>query len=302
MLTRRIASPHCLPSPDGRYIATLLSPHISIRAVESLQIVRKIKLPAGLSSSITTFVWSSTAERVLVSAADEIHTYSVRDDDFHATIRNPTSSTGKLTYVDFGATDREVIVCSAHGIKLSIFNLASSKIVEISNPKFYTATSAVRGFSFRPHTHHLALLTRASGKDTVSIHAPESREVQRSWNPDTVDAQGLSWSPDGKWLTVWESASQGHRVTFYTSDGHKYIDWTGSLPDASDDMHNRLGAGVKLVAFSTNSQYLAIGDYDRCISVIPLASRSNQLRLQHPSTIEPRNSLQVCPESLCENP
>lgn len=260
--------------------------------------MRTIKLPADLGRSITTFVWSPTARRILICAADEIHVYSALDGDFHAAIRNPSATIGKLTFVDFGATDGEVCVCSAHGIRLSLFNLASSKVVEISNPKFYTASSAARGFSFRPHTRHLALLTRTSGKDTVSIHGPDSRHVQRSWNPDTVDAQGLAWTPDGKWLVMWESASQGHRVAFLTPDGHKYRDWPGSPPPAFDDLHDRLGAGVKLVVSSPNSQSIAVGDYSRCISVVQLASLTNQLQLRHSTTVEPKDTLQVCPQSV----
>jgi hypothetical protein len=291
---RGIASPHSLPSPDGSFIATLLSGHISIRAVETLTVVQTIKLPADLAASIFSFVWSHTAERILLAAGDEIHVFSATGDDFHATIRNPSSPAAKSTYVDFGATHREACACSAHGIKLSLFNLASAKVVEISNPKFYTASSAARGFSFRPRTHHLALLTRTYGKDTVSIHAADSREVQRSWSPDVVDAQGLSWTPNGEWLVVWESASQGRRVLFFTPDGHKYRDWCGPLPQpASGDMHDRLRAGVKVVFFSPDSQYVVVGDHGRCVFVLPTANLTHEVRLCHPRTLEPKDTLQV---------
>ncbi|KAK6079964.1 WD40 domain-containing protein [Seiridium cupressi] len=295
-------SPRCLPSPDGKFVATLLPSYISIRAVDTLDIVRTIKLPADLTEAITAFVWSSAAKRILISGADEIHVYSATEANFHATIRNPSSSIAKSTFVDFGATDHEACVCSAHGIRLSLFNLASSKVVEISNPKFYTASSAARGFSFRPHTRHLALLTRTLGKDTVSIHAPDSREVQRSWSPDTVDAQGLSWAPDGKWLVMWESASQGHRVLFFTPDGHKYRDWSGPLHPASDDVHTRLAAGVKLVVFSPDSRYLAIGDYGRCISVLPMATMTDQLQLIYPLAVEPQDTVQIWQEQVDHAP
>ena len=83
--------------------------------------------------------------------------------------------------------------------------------------------------SFRPSTHHLAVLTQSAGKDMVSIHSPKMREVQRAWFPDTVDVQGLLWSPDGKWLALWESAAQGHKVLIYTPDGHLFKDWRGPI-------------------------------------------------------------------------
>ncbi|KAH8197506.1 hypothetical protein TruAng_008327 [Truncatella angustata] len=278
------SSPHCLPSPNGKFIATILPSEVSIRAVETLDVVRTIKLRADLAAAITTFAWSPTAESLLLSTNDEIHVYSAPDGDLHATMRNSSTSGANLSFVNFGATNREACVCSAHGITLSLFNLASLKTIEISNPKFYTASSATRG---------------TCGKDTVSIHAPESRQVQRSWSPDLVDAQGLSWTPDGRWLILWESAAQGHRVIFYTPDGHKYKDWRGSLRLASSDMHGRgLGAGVRLVAFSSESQYMAIGDYSRCISVLPLGSLTDELQLCHPHTIEPKDTLQIWQEQL----
>lgn len=259
-----------------------------------MAVERSIKLSAQVAASTTSFVWSPNAQRLLLSAGDEIHVLSVTDDAFQATIRNPTSSVAKSTFVDFGATDREICVCSAHGIKLSLFNLASAKAVEISNPKFYAASTAAHGISYRPLTHHLALLTRSAGKDFVSIHTAESREVQRSWSPDVVDAQGLSWTPDGKWLVIWESAAQGHRVLFFTPDGHKYRDWCGTALRPGET-HDRWGAGVKLVTFSSDSQYVAIGDYGQSVFVLPTANLSHELRLCHPVTLEPKDTLQVCP-------
>lgn len=262
--------------------------------MESLDVVRTISLPPDLPGSITTFVWSPSADKILLAATDEVHVYSATESRFHANIRNPASSVAKSAFVDFGATDLEACVFSAHGIKLSIFNLGSSKVVEISNPKFYTTASAARGFSFRPHTHHLALLTRVSGKDTISIHSPESREVQRSWSPDLIDAQGLAWTPDGKWLVVWESAAQGHRVVFFTADGHKYQDWSaGHLQHAQGDMDYRVGAGVRLVTFSPDSQYIAIGDYSRAVCVLHTSAMREHKQLLHPLSIEPRDTIQV---------
>ncbi|KAI1878196.1 uncharacterized protein JN550_000378 [Neoarthrinium moseri] len=292
------SSPHCLPSPDGRWIATLRPSSVVIREVESLNVFRSIKLSTAFAGNVTTFVWSPSSERILLASAHEIHVFSAADANFHATIRSPSSSTARSTFIDFGATDREACICSAHGIKLSIFNLTTSKVVEISNPKFHTTVSAARGFSFRRRTHHLALLTRTSGRDTISIHSPDSREVQRSWNPDVIDAQGLSWTPDGKWLAVWESASQGHKVLFFTPDGHKYRDWCGPLQHASGEVQDRLGAGVKLVAFSADSQYMAIGDFSRCISVLHTSITTQQLLLHHPTVLEPKDTVQIWQEQI----
>ncbi|KAH8673578.1 WD40 domain-containing protein [Xylariales sp. PMI_506] len=292
------SSTHCLPSPNGKLVASLLSSSIHVTAVESLETSQVVKLPTEFAAGVTAVVWSSSSERLLLAAADEIRVFSVTHADFQATIRNPSSSVGKSGFIDFGATDREVFVFSAHGIKLSVFNLATAKIVEITSPKFYTTVSGPRGFSLRPHTNHLALLTRIAGKDTISIHSPESREAQRSWSPDVIDVQGLTWTPDGRWLVVWESAAQGHRVVFFTSDGHKYRDWHGPTRHASEDVDYQLAAGIKAVVFSPDSRYAAIGDHGRCICVLHTTNTTEQWILSHPRTIEPKDTIQVWQEQI----
>jgi WD40 repeat protein len=117
-----------------------------------------------------------------------------------------------------------------------------------------------------------------------------------------VDVQGLSWTPDGRWLVMWESAAQGHRLLFFTPDGHKYRDWSGPFHLEAGESHNRLAAGVKLVAFSPDSQYLAVGDYGRCIFVLPMTAMTDRMQLRHPLTIEPKDTLQVCSPSLLQRP
>ncbi|RYP36808.1 hypothetical protein DL767_003198 [Monosporascus sp. MG133] len=169
----------------------------------------------------------------------------------------------------------------------------TSKTLEINNPKFYAASSALRGFSFRPHTHHFAVLTQASGKDAISIHKPITREVQRAWFPDTIDAHGLVWSPDGRWLVVWESAAQGHKVLFYTSDGHLFKDWRGPVSVAEN---GDLGPGIRLAAFSPEGRHVAISDGSSCICIVNALSMSEEMRLQHPHIIEPRDTLQIWQE------
>jgi hypothetical protein len=58
-----------------------------------------------------------------------------------------------------------------------------------------------------------------------------------------VDAQGLKWSPDGRWLAVWDSASSGYKVFIYTPDGHLYRTYTGT-----ENGFN--GLGVKIIEWS----------------------------------------------------
>lgn len=268
---------------------------LNVRETKSLHIVRQLTLPRDFAGPVVAFQWSPSSRLVLVASADEIHVFSALDEEegFRATIRNPAPPAAKLVYVGFGASDIDVCVCASLGLKFAVFDLASSKAVEVANPKFHATLSVRKGFCFRPTSHHLTIITRTSGKDMISIHHPKTKELQISWFPETVDAQGLSWSPDGKWLVTWESAAHGHKVLFYTPDGNLFKTWSGPQPLAPVDADIPLGPGVRLLDFSADAMNLAIGDSSRRICIINMTSVNESLRLLHPNSIVPTDTLQV---------
>lgn len=229
----------------------------------------------------------------MIASAHELRVYSITNAQFSAIITNPTSGTTKIAFVAFGATENEVCVFSEYGLKLSVFNLATSKSVDITAPKFYNPGVAAKGLSYRPRTLNLALLTRTGGKDIISIHARDTLEVTRSWYPDTIDAQGISWSPDGRWLAIWESASQGHKIVIYAADGYLYKTWNGPLPVAGDDMDLSLGAGIKLLDWDKSGTHVAIGDYSKRVILLTAPSYTESMNMLHTNVINPAEALQV---------
>ncbi len=136
-------------------------------------------------------------------------------------------------------------------------------------------------------------MTRSGGKDIVSIHARTTYDVIRSWNADTVDAQGLSWSPDGRWLAVTESASQGHKILFYTADGHLFKIWNGPTPTSDDDKDLALGAGVTMLEWASSGDHLAVGDYGSRVTLLSAPLFMGTLSLCHTTTIKPIIGLEV---------
>ncbi|KAJ4425070.1 hypothetical protein N0V82_000352 [Gnomoniopsis sp. IMI 355080] len=290
--------------PNGAYIATLLSSAslatVNVREVNSLHTIRELTLPRSFVGPVVSFQWSQSSKLVLVASTDEIHVFSVLEEEgsFNANIRNPAPPAAKLVYVGFGASDTDVCVCASLGLKFAVFNLASSKAVEVANPKFHTAASVRKGFCFRPKSQHLTVITRTSGKDMISIHHPKTKELQRSWSPDTIDAQGVVWSPDGRWLVTWESAAHGHKVLFYTPDGNLFKTWSGPQPLVPADADIPLGPGVRLLDFSADATNLVIGDSSRRICIINMTSVTESLRLLHPNTIVSTDTLQVWQEQF----
>lgn len=208
----------------------------------------------------------------------------------------PPPSAAKPTLIQFAPDDGAVCAFSGLGLKFSIFNLISRNVVEISNPKFYQPLSAPRCISFRPQTSHLAILTRTNGRDMISIHAPKTWEVQRSWYPDLIDAQGLCWASGGRWLVAWESPAQGHKVVFYTPDGHLFRTWAGpSMTVTSPELkHSELGAGIRRCQLSPDTTKLVLCDHTRFTSILDVSSGMEITRVHHPATpIAPKDTLQV---------
>jgi WD40 repeat protein len=299
MLTLLItASAQSLPSPNGAYIATIFPSKLSLRETRSLEIIRVITLPPELAASIVWFLWSSTSNRILVGSPDLIRVYATNSPQFSASIASPTSGTTKATFIAFGSSDDEICVFSEFGLKLTIFNLKTSKAVDINSPKLYNPGVAGKGFSYRQRTSNLALLSRSGGKDVISVHAAESLEILRSWNPETIDAQGVTWSTDGKWIAVWDAAGQGHRLIVYTADGHPYKVWNGPIPITDEEQDIALGAGIRLVEWSQSGTHVAIGDYSRRVTLLSAPSFNESMTLLHTSAIKPSQTLQIWCEQI----
>lgn len=108
------------------------------------------------------------------------------------------------------------------------------------------------GYGYRPCTSHYALLTRSATHDVISVHQHTTYKLASSFQLPTLDAQGLKWSPCGRWIAVWDSAASGYKVLVYTADGHLYRTYEKPCE----------GLGVKSVEWSPGGDFLTIGSYD----------------------------------------
>lgn len=269
-----------------------------MRLTRSLEILRSATLPESFTNSIKWLIWSSTSDKLLVATSDVIRVVSASNSKFSATITNPTSETAKVTHIVFGASDEEVWVFADFGLKATVFNLRSSTSIDIASPKFFHPGVAGKGISYRSTSSHCALLSRSGGKDVISIHKPVNYEIVNSWNPDTVDAQSLTWSPNGLWLAIVESSGQGHKVLFYTPDGHLYRTWKGPVSDSDTEKDYSMGAGVRLIEWNTSGHLLALGDHTSRITVLSTTIFSTAMCLDHTTTINPSKGLKVWQEQI----
>jgi hypothetical protein len=155
-------------------------------------------------------------------------------------------------------------------LKMTVWSLRTAKQIDIPHPKFTSKGMVLglafrnnrsllfQGFGYRPCTSHFALLTRPATHDVVSVHCHTTYRTVVKFTLPTMDAQGLKWSPCGRWIAVWDSASSGYKVLIYTADGHLFR--TREKPCE--------GLGIKTVEWSPASEFLVVGSYDGKISFL----------------------------------
>ncbi|PGG95800.1 hypothetical protein AJ79_09860 [Helicocarpus griseus UAMH5409] len=258
-----------IPSEYCRYVCSLDGNQLSvISALEDQSIIRAITLSDNLSGRVRALRWSKPpgplviepdaftpdSQRILLSSGSHVAVWDLHDESWSAQIE--AGDAFNFTLVDFAASHDEVIAFSEFNVQLTIFSLSTGEQKVIKSPKFATST----GFGFRPRTGHFALLLKLEANDTVTIHEPQTYEAIATVALNTVDAQGLKWSPDGAWLAVWDSASTTPKVAVYTADGQHYRTYSETTDDTS--------LGIKTIEWSPDSRVMAIGKHDGTVALI----------------------------------
>ncbi|QDS77629.1 hypothetical protein FKW77_002563 [Venturia effusa] len=271
-------SQHAVPSQDGLYIAALNGERLEVRATASLGLVRSITT----SSKGPIIRWSPTlpdsnsSSRLLLADEENVRVWDLYNEKWTATINNGSGGMGKIVNVEFGRTKEEVVCFSDFGSKVTVWSLKTGRSVEVKDPKFPNT----RAFGFRPVTGLCAIISRPGPQDVLTLHAPSSYAVLKMIMLQSVDAQGMRWSMDGRWLAVWDTPSIGYRIYIYTADGHLYRVYSG---DCGEDS---LGLGVKSIEWSPKSDHLAIGGHDRRVTLLSTRTFSPVMFLDHTATIQ----------------
>lgn len=254
-----------VPSPDGSLIAAVDQSQLVLRTSSDGQIVETFPLPRNDGGLYHHIKWSNPQEppatdkprRILLASDVTIRVFDVKSTSWSAVVNGPAGNVGKIAHTDFGVHEAEVVVFSDFGAKVTIWSLVTSRGVEIRDPK-----AGLRCHDYRPLSKHWAILTRELAHDNLLILAPRTHDVLENVELPTVDAQGVKWSPDGRWLVIWDTLSAGYRVLIYTADGHLFKTYAGG--QTVDDV----GLGVKCVKWSPQSGDLAIGDCDDRVTVL----------------------------------
>lgn len=270
-------------APDGQYVAQVIGSKISTHSATPLddgsRFIGSITLKEPLASQLKivrissrkgsqdsknqkkTPVCSTAPRRILCAGESQVSIYDLESGTWVADIDNAGG-----TCVEFGPSESEIVILNAWMTKASIADVDTGRIMVIKSPK--ACSPQAQGHGYRPRTRQFAILLKPEGTDLLTIHEPNSYEVINKVSLQTVDAQGLKWSPDGRWLAVWDTASNGTRVSIYTADGQFLRTYTGPK-----DLENVHDLGVRAIEWAPagkdqKTPYLIVGKNDGTADVV----------------------------------
>lgn len=272
-ISDRFAASSLIALPeDGLYASQLNGKDVSVHLNPASSEFKEVDI-VKVKESATRFLKFSratpftsvdtTSERRMLCASDtRILVWQLSSLQQHAEIES--LEPGALN-VDFGGDENEIIVFHAWNTKVTIFSLDTGRSQVIKTPK----SPHPNNFGYRPKTRQLAILLKPDANDLLTIHEFRSYELIGRAVLPTVDAQGLKWSPDGKWIAIWDAASTGTKVLIYIADGQPFRTYTGPL-----DSDSALDLGVRGIEWSPvasntgASEFLAVGKVDGTIDIL----------------------------------
>ncbi|KAK3104488.1 hypothetical protein FSP39_003317 [Pinctada imbricata] len=151
-----------------------------------------------------------------------------------------------LCGVQWSPDGRHVLTTADFNLRITVWSLVTKSVSYIRYPK-----QCQKGIDFSNGGKYMALAERRDCKDFISIFACSSWELVKHFETETDDLAGLQWSPDGRVVGVWESPLT-YKILLYSIDGRclaRYSAYENAL-------------GIKSLAWSATSQFLAIGSFD----------------------------------------
>ncbi|KAF2120173.1 WD40-repeat-containing domain protein [Lophiotrema nucula] len=293
-----------VPSPAASHIACLNGARLQIRCLFSLEIVRSIPLPSSQDLRTSKLAWSPPAtasyststpprktpvarsNRILIADDETTRVYDLRDDKWQAVISNGSGGMGKNVHVGFGSSEDEVVVFSDLASKATIWCLRTGRTIEIKDPKYSGREG--RGWGYRSVKGRgglLAMLCRSAGQDTLMLMAPRTYAVIKRAELPTVDAQGIKWSRDGRWIAVWDAPSAGYNLHILTADGHLYRTIRRETATEYSEWSIE-GLGIKTVEWVPGDEWLAVGGWDRRVRILSTRTFSPIVFLDHTAQVD----------------
>ncbi|XP_049609478.1 WD repeat-containing protein WRAP73 [Syngnathus scovelli] len=254
----------CKVSPDGKYLATCVQYRLVVRDVITLQI---LNLYTCLDQ-ISHMEWSSDSQFILCAMYKRglVQVWSLEQPDWHCKIDE--GSIG-LVASRWSPDGRHILNTTEFHLRITVWSLCTKAVSYIKNPK-----ACHKGIDFSRDGCYMALAERRDCKDYVCVFVCDDWHLLRHFETETQDLVGLEWSPNGCVLAVWDSCLE-YKVLLYSLDGRLLFTYSAY----------EWSLGVKSVAWSPSSQFLAIGSYDEKVRILNHITWKKIAQFEHPAVI-----------------
>ncbi|KAK2165292.1 hypothetical protein LSH36_52g03026 [Paralvinella palmiformis] len=254
----------CKFSPDGRYLANAVQYRLIVRDFKTLQIQQLFTC----LDAIQHIEWSSDSQFILCGMYKRglVQVWSLEEPEW--TCKIDEGSAG-LVDVRWSADGRHILTTADFHLRITVWSLINKSVSYIKYPK-----ACQKGLSFSPDGKFLALAERRDCKDYISVFVCSTWQLVKHFEPETEDLTGLEWSPNGRVICVWESCLQ-YKILLYTADGRCIDKFTAY----------NMALGIKSVAWSPTSQFLAIGSYDQKVRILNHLTWKTIVEHAHPTIL-----------------
>uniref|UniRef100_A0A8C9VVA3 WD repeat containing, antisense to TP73 n=1 Tax=Scleropages formosus TaxID=113540 RepID=A0A8C9VVA3_SCLFO len=254
----------CRVSPDGKCLATCVQYRLVVRNINTLQILHLYTC----LDQIAHVEWSSDSQFILCAMYKRglVQVWSLEQPDWHCKIDEGSAG---LVSSRWSPDGRHVLNTTEFHLRVTVWSLCSKSVSYIKYPK-----ACQKGLDFSRDGRYMALAERRDCKDHISVFVCEDWQLLRHFETDTQDLSGVEWSPNGCVLAVWDSCLE-YKVLLYSLDGRllsTYSAYGWSL-------------GIKSIAWSPSSQFLAIGSYDEKVRILNHITWKKLTEFEHPVSI-----------------
>ena len=248
-------------SPQGNRIAAVVDKtNIVVRDVETLSVVSFITCV----DSPKYIEWSRDGSYILAcmpqrSSVSVFHVHGRQDGGNEVTL---TENLAGVTFATWSPWNTVALVVCDFGSRMLAWDVSSADEENNTTVLACPSIASLDGVCASPDGRILAVLTRTACKDGITLYSIGRTSAVHEWDVignielGTMNAAGMSWSPDSKSIAVWDAVYAGPRVVVVSVEGemgHILMDkaWESAC-----------GLGVRIVKWSPSGGVLAIGTYD----------------------------------------
>uniref|UniRef100_A0A8C9M774 WD repeat containing, antisense to TP73 n=1 Tax=Panthera tigris altaica TaxID=74533 RepID=A0A8C9M774_PANTA len=252
----------CKFSPDGKYLASCVQYRLVVRDVHTLQILHLYTC----LDQIQHIEWSADSLFILCAMykRGQVQVWSLEQPEWHCRIDEGSAG---LVASCWGPGASHILNTTEFHLRITVWSLCTKSVSYIKYPKACQQGEA-RGVPI-PESQQCLVCSCGS---------------RSHFDTETQDLAGIEWAPNGCVLAVWDTCLE-YKVLLYSLDGRllsAYCAYEWSL-------------GVKSVAWSPSSQFLAIGSYDGKVRILNHVTWKMITEFGHPATISNPKIWCPCP-------